>query len=320
MNGCQPNFSDANPCQGQDPTLIREQGRPGAPGVPGGTPIFQVGTVLSGATPAVTYTMINPLLYRVDYIIPGTATNQANTWTATQTFSGAAIFQGALTTTGGATIDTLHVTGDSVFDGATTFGGAVICQSSFECLTGITTDTLAVTTSATVGGAFTNSGAIPLPAGKAVRGIAVLDSCGRLYYINGIGPNSAAAGSLLSQSVTYNQSETAISFTLPFTVPNTADCGSPASAVVNIFGRLVNNSGGALPSDISAFITRVRLDDPATGTICAQAQFTNFQREVAWNTNVTIPPGAHTMYFTIQGQGDGSSSITLTEIDCSINF
>ena len=319
-NGCQPNYSDANPCQNADPGLIREQGRPGAPGVPGGTPVFQVGSVLSGATPSVTYTMINPLLYRVDYIIPGTAVNQANTWTATQTFAGGVNVTGPLVASGGATLDSLNVSGLSTFDGGTLFNGAAEFASSLTCLTTITTANLAVTGTSTLAGPLINDGMAALPAGRAIRGIVVADSCGQIYYIQGRGPNSVDGSSALSQSVPYDQAETAIAFTVAFTVPSVADCGSPTSQLCTIYGRIVTDAGGALPTDVSTYVVRVRLDNPSTGTELANIAFTNFERTGLWNVGQVIPPGTHTLYFTVQGLGLGSSTIGLTEIDCSVNF
>lgn len=319
-SGCQPNYSDANPCQGEPPGLIREQGRPGAPGIPGGTPVFQVGTVLSGGTPSVTYTMINPLLYRVDYIIPGTATSQANTWTATQTFAGGVVVTGAFETTGGATLDSLHVTGTSTFDGASEFGGSAEFASSLTCLTTITTANLTASGTSTLNGPLINAGIAALPAAKAILGQVVADSCGQFYYINGQGPNSVVGATALAQSVPFDQAETAIAFTVAFTVPSVADCGSPANANVTIFGRVVTDAGGALPADISNFIVRIRLDNPTTGTVLAAPKFTNFELEGQWYVNANLAPGTHTLYFTVQGLAVGSASIGLTEIDCSVNF
>ena len=323
---CAPDFGDQNPCRDQDASLFREMGLPGPPGAPGTTPAFVIGSVTEGAVPSVTLTKVNPLLYRMDFIIPQTGVNQTNTWTATQTYNATSNFNELATFTGGITTNTLTVSGPAIFNGASTFGGAVTFESSATFLGGITTNTLTTTGDVNVGGQLITTGDITdsaiaqLGAGIAIRGTVVADSCGKLFYINGTGPNSNAVSSALALTIAYNAAEGSVGVTLPFTVPNLAPCGTAMNANVNLFGRITSAAGGALPTDISAFLMLVRLDNSSSGTILASASITNFEKQALWNVNASIAPGPHTLYFTVQGLGVGTSSITLAEIDASINF
>lgn len=319
MSDCTPNFEGANPCANTDPSLIREMGLPGQKGLPGSTPVFVVGTVIAGPTPSVTFTAVNPLLYRVDFIIPSTNINTINNWTATQNFTDVTV-AGTFTTTGGATIDVLEVTGAATFGGAVEFNGAVTYNSSAEFLAGFTANTGTITGDFSVDGTFTNDGISQLPAAMCIRGQVVANDCGQLFYINGQGPNSVVGATALAQSVAFNAAEAGIAFTLAFTVPFVASCGSAMNQNITVFGRVLTNAGGALPADISKFIVQVRLDDLVTGTVIANGTFTNFEAGAQWFVNANVAPGAHTLYFTVQGLGVGTASIGLTEIDCSVNL
>lgn len=316
---CAPDFGDSNPCRGTDPALIREMGKPGTPGVPGGTPTFEVGSVVNGATPSVTYTMVNPLLYRVDYVIPSAGTETANTWALEQTFLGGIATVG-ITDTGTSNLTILNVSGASTFAGISTFGGAAIFNSSATFNGGLTAFGSSAMQSLLVTGPLSNNGMIGLPASVCIKGQVVVDTCGTFYYINAQGPNSTAGANSLSQTVTFNNTETGIALTVPFTIPFTPACGTAMNQNVQIFGRLLTNAGGAIPADVSRFIVRVRLDNASTGAVLANDEFTNFEAAANWLVNANLAPGGHTLYFTIQGLGLGSSSIGLTEIDCSVNF
>jgi hypothetical protein len=159
-----------------------------------------------------------------------------------------------------------------------------------------------------------------LAANVCYRGYVVVDSCGRLRYVNGFSPNSAASGTALSQTVVFNAAETAIAFNLPLTVPSVPDCGAAMAVNATIFGRLVTAAGGALPADISTFVIRVRLDNAVTGFTLAGPSITNFESQGEWYVNAQLTPGPHTLFFTISGNGVGSSSIDLIFIECAVNF
>lgn len=314
-NPCAP----VNPCDCAETAAIREQGPPGARGLPGGIPVFTIGTVTSGAVPSVTIVQVNPLLYQINFVIPTVKLNTDNFWTGVQTFEQTAIFQAGLHAAGASTFDQLTASGaftaegTALFLGVATFSGPVVLNSDATVAGTVNTLNLHVRGEA-------RFDATALAPNTCYIGYCVLDSCGRLHYVNAFSPNSAAGGTGLAQVVTFAQSETAIGFNLPFVVPNVPDCGSAMSVTSTIFGRVSTNAGGALPPDISAFRVTVRLDNAVTGTVLATASFTNFEFAGQWYVNAQIPPGSHTLFFTVQGLGVGSSSITLSEVTCAIQF
>lgn len=321
MSGnCPPDYGNSNPCDGAQPSLIREKGRPGSPGVPGGTPVFQVGTVVNGGSPSVTYTMVNPLLYRVDYVLPSAGLADLNEWTALQTFL-AGIATVGITDTGTATLNILVVGGAAEFNGATEFNGAVTFNSSATFAAGLTAEGQSVMQDLAVNGVFIVPGPQSLAAGEVYMGYAVLDSCGRLKITNGVGPNIENGGNNFTQVVAFDAPETAIALTLPFTVPSVAECGVAPNSVISVYGQLQASVAGAIPTDISDFTYRIRLDNAVTGQVLYASVINNFQSGQNFNfVAANTAPGAHTLYFTIQGLAGGSSSITLTALECTVTF
>jgi hypothetical protein len=308
-----------NPCDCVEPAAIREQGPPGPGGAPGGIPVFQIGVVIAGAVPAVTIVQVNPLLYTLNFVIPSANLTTPNTWTEIQTFQGKAVFNNGFTATGDSNIQTLTVgnltvAGNGTYVGLQTFNGGAVFNGPAEFNGGADIDQLRVS------GTIQNAGITQLPANTPILGTVAVDNCGNFFYQGTLGPNSTAGSSALAMNVPFNQAETAIPFSLPFVVPNLPACGVAQPAAVIIRGDVVTNAGGAIPVDISSFRVFVRLDNAVTGTILAQRIFTNFEAGGAWITNALIPPGAHTLFFTIAGLSVGSSTITLIAIDCSIDF
>src|SRR5260221_14595569 len=127
-NPCAP----VNPCDCAETAAIREQGPPGSRGLPGGTPVFTIGTVTEGTIPSVTIVQMNPLLYQINFVIPSAKLNTNNFWTGIQTFEAQAVFNAGLTAGGSSTMFDLTVThsfisqGTSLFVGLATFGGCAI--------------------------------------------------------------------------------------------------------------------------------------------------------------------------------------------------
>lgn len=315
MPSCPPNYDGANPCANDDPSLIREMGLPGAVGLPGSTPVFVVGTVFSGPAPSVTFTAVNPLLYRVDFIIPSTNIHDAQTWTATQTFADV-IVDGTFTTNGGATIDVLTVTGIAAFNDLVTFGGAVTFSSSLTAVSGITANAITVSGTTTLNSTVLIPNIPQLGAAVAILGTVVVLPDGTLNYSpSSSGANTASNTSALSAVIPYNQAETAIAFTLPLVIP------SGASAIMNLSAVLkFSVSGANPPSDVSYFFMSCRLDDPVTGTVLGTSNFTNFEASGTVLSLTTVPAGPHTLYFTISGASVGTSSIVLAGITAIANF
>ncbi len=314
-NPCAP----VNPCDCVEPAAIREQGPPGPGGAPGGIPVFQIGAVVAGATPQVTIVQVNPLLYTLNFVIPSANVNTPNIWTEVQTFQGTAIFSNGFNASGNSTIENLTVQKLTVADAGTfigtqTFTAGAIFNDGIAVTGGVVADNVSVS------GTLQNAGIIALPPNVPILGTTVVDNCGNFYFVGNIGPNSVSGSTGLAVNVPFNQAETALPFSLPFTVPNVAGCGVPQPAVVIIRGDIVANAGGALPIDISTFRLFVRLDNAVTGTILAQRTFTNFEAGGTWIVNALIPPGSHTLWFTIAGLSVGTSTITLIAIDCSVDF
>lgn len=101
---------------------MREEGPPGPPGLDGGVPVFQVGSVTTGS-PNVIITQITPLLYTIDFVLPNVPTSSPNTWTDTQTFAVAAIFQGGFTSNGPTTFsDDVTFDQNAAFNNVTVAG------------------------------------------------------------------------------------------------------------------------------------------------------------------------------------------------------
>jgi hypothetical protein len=316
-NPCAP----VNPCDCAETADIREQGPPGARGLAGGIPIFQIGTVVSGSVPQVQLIQVNPLLYTMNFVVPSAGTNLPNSWTGIQTFTQQAVFQQGFSAVGAtSTIFSLNVTNDFTSTGTSLFVGGAIFNGAVVFNGAVTADTIDTTGDATFNADVLIPNIPALAANVCYLGYVVVDNCGRLRFVNGYSPNSASNSNAISQTVTFNQAETQIAMTLPFTVPNVPACGVAMSANTTIFGRVVTGTGGALPADISAFVIRVRLDDPVVGTTLAGPSITNFESQGEWYVNANIAPGAHTLYFTISGNGVGSASILLIFIECSVQF
>ncbi len=312
---CAPDYGNSNPCFQADPALIREQGRPGSPGIPGGTPAFVVGTVATGPNPSVTYTMVNPLLYRVDYIIPSTNVNQPNTWTATQTFTDI-IVSGNASVLGTTTLTVLDVSGTATFAGLTVFNGATTFNSSADFAAGITTTTLTASGLVTLNGIVKIPNIVQLPAATAIQGAVVVQPDGTLnFVVANTGANVVAGSSALAAVVAWNSAEVAIAFSQNFVVPAGPD------ARVSVVAQVTLQPNGANPpANLSGFIIRARLDDVVIGTVVTANGVTNFEASCNLLGDFTAPAGAHTVFYTIQGLGTGGSSINLTSISGTIKF
>lgn len=314
MSGCSTNpCAPVNPCDCAETADIREQGPPGGRGLPGGIPVFQIGATVSGPVPSVTLTMVNPLLYTLDFIIPSVGTNLPNTWSATQTFSVQTIFSDGFAASGSSTIVDLTVSGTlqaalSIFTGLSTFNGNTVFNGTND----FQGDTTFV--NATVNGDFKMPNLAALGAGQAVLGTVVAKADGTFAFTVGAA-NSASGSTALAATIVFNASETAIAFNLPFVVP-----AGPDALCVVVAQMTVNYSGANPPADISNWYFRCRLDNPTIGAQLGINVVSNFEGSVNLNAQVTVPAGAHTLYFTIQGSGLGSSSLTLTNIEARVNF
>lgn len=103
-------------CRCGELPAVREEGPPGPAGPDGGVPVFEVGTVTTGS-PDVIITQVTPLLYTIDFVLPNVPTNTPNTWSDTQTFTVAAIFNGGFTANDDCTVDAdLTVTGNTTLN------------------------------------------------------------------------------------------------------------------------------------------------------------------------------------------------------------
>lgn len=106
---------------GQEPA-VREEGPPGPAGPDGGVPVFEVGTVTTGA-PDVIITQVTPLLYTIDFVLPNVPTDTPNTWSDTQTFTVQSIFNGGLTSNGPAVFeDDLTAHANAILNNVTVAG------------------------------------------------------------------------------------------------------------------------------------------------------------------------------------------------------
>lgn len=315
MNGCTPKYGEANPCAGIDPSQIREQGLPGAVGLPGQTPTFVVGTVLTGPAPSVTFTMVNSLLYRVDFIIPSTNIHQAQTWTATQTFADVVV-DGTFTSNGGATFDLLTVVTGITLTGISTFNGAATFNSSITAVAGITTNAITVSGLTTLNGAVKIPNITQLTAGQPQQGNVVVAPDGTLYFVvSSSSSNTAFNATALANVIAFGAAESALAANLNFTVPAGPD------ALVNLAAQLTFIfSGSNPPADISQFILRARLDNAVTGTVVAANDFSNFEASCNTLGQFSAAAGSHVLYFTVQGLGYGSSSVLLQGITSRVTF
>ncbi len=302
-----------NPCDCVEPAAIREQGPPGRAGTPGGVPVFQIGTVVSGPVPIVTITQVNPLLYTLDFVIPSVGTNLPNTWTAVQTFDLPPVFVTGFTATGSstavdfATSGTFTMNGPGVFVGDSVFNG----DTTFNGLNHFVGDTDAV--NLTVTGDVKLTGVVVLPAATAIQGNVVIGVDGKLYFV--VGSSNIASGSTaLAATIVFNAAETAIAFNLPFTIPAGPD------AVCGIVMQMTTKPNVNPPTDWSDFLVRCRLDNAVLGTVVGATGVTVFEGTAQINAVATIPAGSHTLFFTIQGTGDGTNSIDLTSITARISF
>jgi hypothetical protein len=275
-----------------------------------------VGTVATGPNPSVTYTMVNPLLYRVDYIIPSTNVNQPNTWTATQTFTDI-IVSGTISALGTTSLTILNVSGAATFAGLTVFNGATTFNSSADFAAGITTTTLTASGTVTLNGAVLIPNIVQLPAATAISGIVVVQPDGTLNFTPGnTGSNVVAGSSGLAQVVLDTSAEVAIAFSQNFTVPAGPD------ATVNVVAQLTSQvSGTNPPATVSGWIFRIRLDDVVVGTVVVANGITNFEGSVNLLGGFLAPAGAHTLFYTVQGLGGaGTNAINLTSVSGRVTF
>lgn len=294
--------------------MIREQGPPGRAGTPGGVPVFQIGSTVSGPVPLVTITEVNPLLYTLDFVIPQIGTGLPNSWTAVQTFDLPPVFVTGFTATGASTAVDLTISGtftmngpgffvgDSVFNGDTTFNG----------LNHFVGDTDAV--NLTVSGIFKIPNITQLGAGVAQLGTVVIVPDGTLYYAVPSGTNIVIGSMALATVVVFNAAEASF-FSSAFVIP------AGPSAQVTLYAQLtIVFSGANPPVDVGQFYLRARLDDAVIGTVVSASAGTNFEATIQLSSSVLVPAGAHTMYFTMQGLAVGTSSIVMTGITTRISF
>lgn len=316
MSSCNSNpCAPVNPCECAETADIREQGPPGSRGLPGGIPVFQIGTTVSGPVPMVTITQVNPLLYTLDFVIPSVGTDLPNTWLATQTFAVPAVFSDGFSALGTSTFVNLTVSGDfqaaaSIFTGLSTFNGNTVFNGTND----FQGDTTFLNT--TIAGTFKLTSLIALPANTAILGELVVLADGTIRF----SPTTTSANIIsgftaLAAVIPFNQSETAIAFNQPFVIP----AGGPSSVRIDaILGALP--SGANPPADLSQYLLNARLDDAVTGTVVASAIFSNYEAEALLVGNFLVAAGAHTMYYTIQGIGLGSSSVALRNMGGRIEF
>lgn len=182
-------------CNELPPT--REEGPPGPAGADGGVPVFTVGTVTTGS-PSVTLTQVTPLEYTIDFVLPNVPTSSPNTWSATQTFTVQAVFNGGLAANGPVQINsTLGVTGVSTLEDANLSGDLSVDGGTTLATLDTTGNAnvggnLSVTGTTSFGGAvsFTvppNLGIVALTANENARGFLVLDHNNVVKFVPNFG-------------------------------------------------------------------------------------------------------------------------------------
>ena len=187
---CVPYYPVLPPCPCDASASTREEGPPGLQGETGATPAFVIGTVTEGSVGA-TLVENTPTDYTLNLVIPQPPINEANTWTAQQTFEQQTIFQQGFTTTGGVTTiggtsfevvpnadfkGNLTVEGNETVAGGVQVNGSTNITGALEVASGTTLEGTEIDGTLSFGPASVVS--LPNLVGFA-KGKVVLDSCGR---------------------------------------------------------------------------------------------------------------------------------------------
>lgn len=329
---------EPKPCACKPYNAIREKGEPGPQGDPAVIPTFTVtvvegpvGVIIGGTATAVT----------IEYSQPSPDTTLDYTWLGDNTFTGATEFQGALVVeVGDGTDDGLYLPGTTlttvlIVTGSTNLSGSALFDQAAVTFTEVTSEGFVYLSGPTsfqnlvINGPLTISHATMPPIAVSLGTVTpsfitgstqighdvYLDSCGLLKQAN-----SGVITQPLRLEPAYPFSTTPVSgdgdehvlfySTIAVGEP---ECGLTQTALADLTALIDVLAQVAATGD--RWTIRMRLDDPATGTILDSFEFYTVvtgsfatwpdTRVLLRNIAAPIATGVTAIYFTAQSENSG---------------